>query len=157
MKAVEVLKVTEADPVVPTDLLKIKAFRSATTAPTAGALRWAALVSTDVLILIPPVNTAVVVSTATDDALVAAKVNPEHVNLTLPAGTSALTSRISLLKGVAVIPLLSVTDSVAGFGTISQLVPEATAFTNPLGNSKDIFPADAAINFEDVTKVNVAV
>lgn len=118
----------------------------------------AATISTLVLILIPPLNSAFATATTTGDAAVGANVNPEHTNVCFPAGTSALTSTMMIpVGGLAVIPVLSVTDAVDGLGTRSQLVDEATAVINAVGNVNVIFPAPANVKGDDVVNETVAV
>lgn len=96
-------------------------------------------------------------ATSTVDAALDANVNPEHVTLTGPAGTSTFTSMTMIsVGGLAMIPLLSVTDKVDGFGSRSQLVADSTAVTNLLGKVSMIFPVEAT-NLEDVLNENVAV
>lgn len=54
-------------------------------------------------------------------------------------------------------PLLSVTDAVVGFGTISQLVVDSMAVTKLSGNVSEIFPFAATVKADDVLNENVAV
>lgn len=153
--AVEVVKVTEAVPAGPTALLKASAFRSATTDPMAGVPIFAATVSTDVLMLIPPLKAAVEGSTTTGDDALALKVNPEQVTEIWPAAKSPFTSRTITL--FAVRPLLSVTDAADSFGTSSQLVDVETAVIKLSGKVSEIFPLAATVKADDVWKENVAV
>jgi len=146
-------KLTEAAPDDPTDLLRVRALRAADTLPTAGVLMCALIVSRLVLICNPRVAVPEL-SILTMLAADAAKVRPLHVTAIEPAGTATLTVMTKLLSGLANL-LPSVTDSVVGFGTISQLVAVATAVTKPAGNVIDIFPSTA--NAVEVLKENDAV
>lgn len=85
VKAVDVLNEREADPSDPTALLKVRAFTAADTDPTAGVPTFAATVSTEVMMLIPPLKAADEGSTSTGDAARALKVNPEQVIVICPA------------------------------------------------------------------------
>jgi len=108
--------------------------------------------------LMPPLRAAFPGETVTGDSAVGTKVNPEHVNVRNPAGTSPLTSTMMMpVDGVAVIPLLSVTDAADGLGTSSQLVDEATAVIKAVGKVTVIFPVAVAVKGDDVVKDNVAV
>ncbi len=156
--AVLVWKVTDAVPMLPTAVLKARALRAASTTPTAGVPTNAATVSTLVLMLMPPLNDASVGETNTGDAALGAKVNPEQTTVTLPAGTSALTAILMIpVGGVAVIPVLSVTDAVDGLGTSSQLDEEATAVIKAVGNVTVIVPLAVTVKGVDVVNDNVAV
>lgn len=155
VKGDDIMNETDATPEEPTALLNDKAFRAATTDPTAGVPIFAATVSTDVWMLIPPLNAAVEGLTTIDDAARAAKVNPEQVIVFWPAERSAFKS--TTMRWFAESPLLSVTDAVDGFGTSSQLVDEETAVTKLTGNVKVIFPLAATVRSDDVWKENVAV
>lgn len=146
-------KLTEAVPDDPTDLLRVRALRAADTLPTAGVLMCALIVSRLVLICNPRVAVPAL-SILTMLAADAAKVRPLHVTAIEPAGTATLTVMTKLLSGLANL-LPSVTDSVVGFGTISQLLAVATAVTKPAGNVIDIFPSTA--NAVEVMKENDAV
>jgi hypothetical protein len=106
----------------------------------------------------PPLNDASVGETNTGDAALGAKVNPEQTTVTLPAGTSALTAILMIpVGGVAVIPVLSVTDAVDGLGTSSQLDEEATAVIKAVGNVTVIVPLAVTVKGVDVVNDNVAV
>jgi len=146
-------KLTEAAPDDPTDLLRVRALRAADTLPTAGVLMCALIVSRLVLICIPRVAVPAL-SILTMLAADAANVRPLQVTAIEPAGTATLTVMTKLLSGLANL-LPSVTDSVVGLGTISQLVAVATAVTKPAGNVIDIFPSTA--NAVEVLKENDAV
>lgn len=145
-------KLTEAVPDDPTDLLRVRALRTADTLPTAGVLMCALIVSRLVLICNPRVAVPAlsILTTLAGDA---AKVRPLHVTAIEPAGTATLTLMTKMLSLTNALP--SVTDSVVGFGTISQLVAVATAVTKPAGNVIDIFPSIA--NAVEVLKENDAV
>lgn len=145
-------KLTEADPDDPTALLRVRALRAADTLPTAGVLMYALIVSRLVLICNPRVAVPAL-SILTMLAADAANVRPLQVTAIEPAGTATLTLMTKMVSLANALP--SVTDSVVGFGTISQLVAVATAVTKPAGNVIDIFPSTA--NAVEVLKENDAV
>lgn len=114
------------------------------TAPTAGVLMYAAIVSVSVSIFTPVVPEGV-----ESTAVFAAKVNPEQVIVIEPAGTIDLTVIVIALAAKAV------AEATAGLGTSSQLVAVATAVSNEAGNVKVIFLSTASS--VDALKVKAAV
>lgn len=133
-------KLTVAVPDDPTALLRVRLLRAAETLPTAGVLVNACNESILVEICNPPLA-APLPSILTMLAAVAAKVRPLHVTVMEPAGTSVLTSMTRRLSLTNLLP--SVADKNVGLGTISQLLADSTAVTNPAGNVIDIFPSTA--------------
>lgn len=111
---------------------------TAVTAPMAGVSAVPAFVSTDVLTLRPPTV-----------ALLADRMSPEHITVTGPALTAALT--VSVMVPAA----NTADDAVLGFGSNSQnVVPLTTDATSPPGNTMVIVPAVESA--DEVVKVTVA-
>jgi hypothetical protein len=117
---VDVMKVTVADAPAPTAVLIVRAVAgAAVTAPTAGVLAKAAMVSLEVSILNPP-----------GTAAVAASVRPEHTTLTSPGATLPVTV-------MTMIGDTNTDDEVVAGVTMVHL-STSWAVTRPVGNARVI-------------------